>query len=346
MLDFKLRSLLKLNYKLFLDHMFIREGGFININKGKTFYDGSDMSLMLPDTNAHNFFTGMQIGQVWQSPFRQHVYESGVPLDGTRVTDPPIVASGLFINNSGIPFLENDPVHPHTIDYLNGRVIFENPLPLNSVIQGQFSTREVRIDFEHAFNQQFNDGFLESRFTTNPLTSNHITYPSGTAQPFPAVFIEVDGRNFDAYELGNRSAIIKDTLKLHIWALNDIQRDNIVDILTSQWRKSLPIIDFNMAPLPLSGIFNGISNEYVPYQKMLENRHLITTVGSGVPIRFTSYIDKVTSMNLPAAEEFERSMVTYEVHVYLNAPTTPLGHVFGPISTIPTIQDAGGFTGG
>ena len=116
-------------------------------------------------------------------------------------------------------------------------------------------------------------------------------------------------------------------------------RANIVDIITSQQRKVVPMIDFNKAPMPLSGIHNTLSPEYVPYQDMLRNNVLITTVGSGRPVRFLSYIDDTTCRNLMGAETYERAEIQCEVRTILNAPTTPLGHVFGPISNIPAIGD-------
>lgn len=338
-LEYKLRSLLKLNLKLFTDMQFLRESAFTTITSGSQFYDGSDMSVLLPDTEADNTFYGLSDGQVWQSAFRQWVYESGVPLDGTNVGTPPYIASGVYIQ--GAFRHTTDPVFGHTIDYINGRVIFNSPQPLTLQVNAAFSTREVRVDFEHAFNQQFQQGFLESKYTTNPLTSMQLIYPSGAAQPFPAIFIEVDERTFKAYELGNRSAIITDEVKFHIWALDDLQRDNIVDILTGQWRKTIPIVDFNIAPLPLSGIYNTLSPEYIPYQSLLKNNRVLTTVGSGIPVRYIANIDNVETRNMPSAEEFERATVTFYVTVYLNAPTTPFGYSFAPITTIPTIQDTG-----
>lgn len=336
-LEYKIRSLLKLNLKLFIDMHMLRESAFINVASGQLFYDGGDMSVLLPDTTADNTYFGLSDGQVWQSPFRQWVYESGVPLDGTNVSTPPVVASGVYVE--GAFRGTDDPQFGHTIDYIKGRIIFNSPQPLTLKVNAAYSARQVRVGFEHDFNQQADRGFLESKYYTNPLTSNQLVYPSGTAQPFPAVFIEVDDRELKAYELGNRSAIITDTVKFHIWAQDDLQRDNIVDIITSQWRKAIPIINFNRAPLPLSGIYNTLSPEYVPYQEMLRNNKLVTTIGSGVPVQYMAYIDDATAMNVPAAQEYERAIVTYQVKVYLNAPTTPLGHVFGAISTIPTIED-------
>jgi len=338
-LEYKLRSQLKLNYKLFVDMHMLRESAFVTIASGAQFYDGRSLSLLMADTTADDTLFGVSDGQVWQSPYRQWVYESGVPLDGTNVSTPPIVASGVYIE--GAFRLPNDPVFGHTIDYQQGRIIFNSPQSLELEIHADFSARDVRVGFEHDFNQQFNGSVLEMQYLTNPLTSMQLVYPSGKLQPFPAVFIEVDGRKLEAYELGNRSAMITDEVKFHVWALDDLTRDNIVDILTSQWRKSVPMVNWNVAPLPLSGIYNTLSPEYIAYQDLLRNNKTVTTVGSGHPVQFMSYIEDVDTQNLPAAEEYERALVTYQVKVFLNAPTTPLGHVFGPISTLPTIQDIG-----
>lgn len=318
----------------------LREGAYTTIASGSVFYDGSSLSLLLPDTSADDTLWNVSDGQVWQSPYRQWVYESGVPLDGTNLQDPPIVASGLLIE--GAYRAPDDPEYGHTIDFTNGRVIFNSPQPLDLQVHSEFSARDVRVGFEHDFNQQFSKGAIETQYFTNPMTSMQVVYPSGKIQPFPAIFIEVASRDFvGAYEIGNRSAIIEDTLNFHIWALDDMTKDNIVDILTGQWRKSLPTIDFNIAPLPLSGIYNTLSPEYIPYQDLLRNNYIETTVGSGTPIQFISYIEECDATNLPGVEEYERAMVTYRVRVYLNAPTTPLGHVFGPISSLPTITDPG-----
>jgi hypothetical protein len=335
-IDFKLKSLLKLNFKFFIDMHFLREGAFTNIASGTLFYDGSDMSVLLPDTEADDLLGGVTNGQVWQSAFRDWVYESGVPLDGTRVIAPPIFASGVFIEGA---FRHTSDVNfGHAIDYINGRIIFNQPQPLSLQVNAEFAAREVRTTFEHQFNQQYQTSVLETKFSSNPYASNQLVYPSGLLYPFPAVFLEVTDREFDAYELGNRSLIIKDTLRFHIWALDDMQRDNIIDILTSQMRKWVPIIDFNIAPLPLSGILNTLSPAYIPYQVLLRNNKVITTIGSGIPIRYGAYIDEVTASNVPAHELFERAVVDFKLSVYLNAPITPLGHMFGPISSVGPIQ--------
>jgi len=126
-LEFKLRSLLKLNFRLFEDTTFIRESAFSNVPSGTIFYDGSVQSLLQLDGNAHNTLGNVQPGQVWQSAFRQWVYESGVPLDGTNVNQSARQVSGVYVH--GALRGPGDPEFGHTVDYFNGRIIFNEPLP-------------------------------------------------------------------------------------------------------------------------------------------------------------------------------------------------------------------------
>ena len=107
-LEYKLRSLIKLNFKLFMDMHFLREGAYMNIASGAQFYDGSDMSVLLPDVAADEMFFGLTVGSVWQSPFRQWVYESGVALDGTNLQAPPMQVGGF---QKQFPESDGNPTH-------------------------------------------------------------------------------------------------------------------------------------------------------------------------------------------------------------------------------------------
>ncbi len=338
-LEYQQRTLLKLNYRLFIDMMMLRFGSFNNVQDGTSFYDGSDMSVMIPDTNSDRLFFGAgTVGRVWQSAFRQWVYEENIVIDSDYSNGTPLLPSGITVNGNIVA--ENDATFGYVVDYLNGRIIFNNAQDIDTTeVRGNFAYRDVRVDFEHSFNQQFRDGYLESKFMTNPGTSNNLIYPSGTAQPFPAIFIEIADHEQEPYEMGNRSLITINTIRFHIWTLDDLSKDNIIDILTSQGRKTLPIIDFNLAPLPLSGIFNAKSFEYITYQQLLTNNEVITTVGSGIPIKYLSYIEDVTARNLQSEEEYERAIVDYKVKTYLNAPTTPLGNFLGRVSETGRITD-------
>lgn len=333
--EFKIRSLLKLNLKNFLDMVFLREGAFTNIASGVLF-NGQDPSLLLPDADAPAEL-GLSFGQVYQSPFREWVHETNVPLDGTPIQISPTEVSGVYVQ--GAHRAPDDPVFGHVIDYFNGRVIFNSPQINVGPIQANYAFRHVRVGFENNFNQQFREGYLEHQIGTNPETSQHLVYPSGMFQPFPAVFIEADRRELTPYEMGNRSAVLHQEVKFHIWALDDLQRDDIIDIIDSQWRKTLPIVNFNIVPLPISGLYNTRSNEFIPYQNMLSNPVVVTTVGSGQAVQYLGFIDDSSTSNSLGEEEYERGEVKYEVSIYLNRPNTIL-----PNATAPIFPVQGGFS--
>lgn len=334
MANYKLRNLLKLNTKFLLEQEFLRDGLYSNIVSGQVFYTGEDMSVLLADTDAVNQFVSMSPGQIWQSAFRNWVYESGVRLNSNISLinkTPPFVCSGVYINNV---FKATSPTHPsydasykHTIDFINGRVIFDTALPLTTKVQADFAYKHVRVDFEYVLNNQIKYGVLQSKFTTNPLTPNQLVYPSGLAQPFPAVFIDVDNRTWDAYELGNRSLISHDTVRLNVWALDDMTRDNIVDIISYQMRKNIPGIDFNIAPLPLSGIFNTLSPEYVPYQTLLTNPRIYVPAVNDTrsAIQYTIHWEQADPANQDFYAEFERAVVIGVLRTQFIHPISPIG---------------------
>lgn len=337
---YKLRSLIKLNLKLLFDYEFLRDGNYTNVASGAQFYDGSVMSLLQPDTDAINYYSNYsQPGQIWQSAFRNWVYESGVVLNdspGVSNLTVPTRASGVYVYGTFRPSSPNHPDYDasfaHKIDFINGRIFFENPIATNAEVHADFSYKHIRIDFEDAFNRQRRDGYLESKYTTNPLTSHQLIYPSGTAQPFPAIFIEADSRSWEGYELGNRSLIAHDLVRCHVWTLDSMSRDNILDTLSYEMRKQIPLIDFNLAPLPLSGIFNEISPAYLAYQVMLTNPRVPYpgVPGSTVPtIGFTMTIDRADPSNIPPAmtesDSFERGLVQFETGIYGIAPISQIG---------------------
>jgi len=333
----KHRSLLKLNLKFFLDYEFLRDGRYTNVASGETAPDGSDMSVLLCDTSNDDYLANFADGQVWQSPFRNWVYESGIVLNqdiGIRDLVLPKVASGVYIGGTfkatSSAHESYDAAYSHHIDWINGRIIFDNALaPDESVTMAGFSYKHIRFDFEDAFNRELREGYLESEYATNPLTSHNLIYPSGGLQPFPVVFIETRGRKWKPFEMGNRSLIAKDRIVNHVWTNNSMDRDDIVDIISYQDHKSLPLVDFNFAPLPLSGILNELSPSYIPYQNLLKNPTLSGIVGTlngtATAVGYVCYIVETEIINDPPFQQFERARVEFVIQTYMYHPTSTLG---------------------
>jgi hypothetical protein len=338
----KLRYISKLSLRFFLEQELLRDGQYDVITSGTQFYDGSDMSVLVPDTSAQVLaeLGGVQAGQVWQSAFKNWVYENPPALNPSVILrNWPTAhrASGVYID--GAFRLENDAVYPHHIDYLNGRIIFDSPLPLDTRVHGDFTYKTVKVMSLREFNNQLKFGVLEQQYTTNPLTAGQLIYPSGTTRisPLPIIFIEDMGRTYGSYQIGDRSLIANDEMVCEIWTLDEGSRDNLIDLVAYQHRKSYPIINYNVAPLPLSGLRNELSPAYVPYISLAQNEPLpadkvpefsgINSVAFRGFIEDTEVLDLDSFFNETTTQQdvFERAVVRMVVQTYPIMPVTPFG---------------------
>ncbi|MEE8114739.1 MAG: hypothetical protein V3T23_10330, partial [Nitrososphaerales archaeon] len=299
----KLRFLMKHSWREFLDAELLRDGNYDVITSGQQFYDGQDLSVLVPDTGEEVLAEGGYVaGQVWQSLFGNWVYQNPPALNPSVVLNhwpTAFRASGVYID--GAFRLENDPIYPHSVDHLNGRIIFDAALPLGTTVHADFTYKTVRILSLREFNNQLSQGILEQQYKTNPFSAGHMVYPSGTNRvyPLPIIFVENMGRTFSNYQLGDRSLVCKDELVCEIWALDESTRDNLIDLVSYQQRKSFPIINYNMAPFPLSGIKNELSPAYVPYISLAQNEPLPGPAFSGVnPIAYRGFIEETEVADL------------------------------------------------
>jgi hypothetical protein len=335
---FKPRFLLKHSWREFLDAELLRDGCYDIVTSGTQFYDGSDMSLLVPDTAQEILAEGgYQPGQVWQSLFRNWIYQNPPALNPSvilRHWPTAFRASGVYID--GAFRLENDAVYPHSIDYINGRIIFDSPLPLDTTVHGEFSYKNVQILNLRQFNNQLREGALEAQYKSNPFTAGQLIYPSGSTRviPLPIIFTENVRRTHSNYQLGDRSLVLTDELKCEIWALDESTRDNLIDLVSLQARKSFPVINYNIAPFPLSGLKNELSPDYVPYSSLALNQPLPGPAFSGInPVAFRGFIQETELVDLDSffsdattqQDVFERAVVRLSVQIHAIMPTTPFG---------------------
>ena len=334
----KLRHICKRSWRFFLEQELLRDGNYDVITSGTLFYDGSDMSKLVPDTEDEVLAEiGAMPGQIWQSAFKNWVYENPPALNPSvvlREWPTAFRASGIYVD--GAFRLEDDPVYPHHIDYLNGRIIFDVPQSLDLQVHADFTYKTVKITTLKEFNNQLRFGVLEQQWTTNPETANQLIYPSGSTKssPLPIIFIEDMGRTYGEYQLGDRSLIARDELVHEIWALDEGTRDNLIDLVSFQQRKSFPIINYNIVPEPLSGLLNELSPAFVPYISLAQNEPLPGPAFSGLnPVAFRGFIEDTEVVDLDTfftdsttqQDVFERATVRMVVETYPIMPTTPFG---------------------
>lgn len=303
---------------MLLDRVFLKDGHFTNVDRGDT-VGGTDVSQLVLDS-AESGYAGLQF---WQSPYQEWVYESGITMNEAPMIsglDVPNRASGVYINGtfyaqgpsavSGITFY---------IDYINGRVAFDSELPEDTVIQADYAYRHFRIAMANKYTVPEIQYYTDHELKDNPWSNNNISYPTGSDRlgPMPAVFIELGDGSSEAYEVGNLSKIKRQTVYFHVYAQNDMERDTAMDLLDTRWRMMIPMVDFNYAPLPLSGLINTLSPAYMPLTDLQQN---IQYQGQN-PISKHFEFEDINTLSVNPLSNLERGVVEAQIKIYNIAPT-------------------------
>jgi len=108
------KSLVKQNLELWLNDLFLRDGLYRNISVGQIDFYSNDLSLMVP---AESIEPDIEFAdnRVFQSPFKNWVYESGTGSPSSGVL-PPLVALGVTVNSTFFPS-STVGAFSHKIDY-------------------------------------------------------------------------------------------------------------------------------------------------------------------------------------------------------------------------------------
>lgn len=248
------KALTKVNLEIWLNHIFIQDGFYNNISVGETDFYGNDLSLMSNSTDDPTFSIP---GQTWQSSFKEWVHESGV--SSTEAGYPaPIIASGVWVDGTFYPryshMIGYDPAFAHTIDYRNGRVIFNTPISTSSVVQASFSYKDISVDFADEFEGENRPLLVETSLKDNPWQTGVERYPSYNSRTLPLVLIDMRSTESEGYELGNGTEILNMRGFLHIWARDNFMKDMIEDAILERQRSVILGVNFNTTPFPLDSV--------------------------------------------------------------------------------------------
>ncbi len=297
------KSLLESNLQFWLENKFLTEGLYRSINTGQVDFYGRDTSLLISITDDETF----QDGQVWQSAFKNWVYESGIVPTQSGLA-PPISVSGVTVGGTFFPDTTVGPFQ-HFVDFPNGRIIFISPIPLGSQVQATFSYKEVTVDFAESFDNERMDLLIETAIKDNPQQSGVQVYPTKDNRTLPAVWIDVLRRKNDGYELGSKSLVSDFFGVLHVWARDRWLRNIVEDILNAAHRDVLLGIDFNKAPFPLLSkgrrnpawtTYSDFANQWSPF------------------FWRRIYLDEIGAKKDKPLFEVERTRVTFQARIYPN----------------------------
>jgi hypothetical protein len=301
-----IRALVRSNLQFWLEDTLLREGLYVNVNNPQTDIYGNDISLLIPINNDPTYPSGT----VFQSAFKNWVYESGITVTESGLL-PPIVCSGVTVGGT---FRAHDSGHPnfsaahvHTIDFPNGRVIFSNPQ--SSPVNASFAYKVVTVDHADSFENENRPLLIETAYKDNPLQTGVQIYPSAQSRTLPAIWIEMGDRSSNGYELGSSSLIASYRGVLHIWSRDNFTSDLVEDILAKAQHSVIIGIDFNRASYPLNE-YGDKEPSFTSYDEMADIYH---------SLRWRRiYLDEVKTRQQPSLYEVQRTRVDFLVRIYPN----------------------------
>lgn len=221
-----------------LDWGLLEKGNYFNTTKGELSPDGNDYSLLQVSNNS-NF----ESGRAWDGFRPNWVWQSGiVPPEGM---EPPIVGndnehpgiSGVYVNDT---FYASDTTgaYSHYVDYYNGRVVFDNPIPTGSKVQAEYSYKYISVIYANSL-----PWIREVRYKSL-LGEHDDILPSEMTINLPCIAIEVSNRKTTPFALGGHQSLHTDIL-LHCVAENEYTRNQLLDIITSQSDQILTLFSTN-----------------------------------------------------------------------------------------------------
>ena len=242
--DSTLNNEIQDNMVEFFDWALLKKGNYFNVTVGETAPNGYDYSkLRLSSDERYTTGTcweGVRSNWVWQSG----VNYSPAPLVGTNNAKPGI--SGIYVDDTFYPSTTAG-AYAHHVDYFNGRVLFDSPVPTGSKIQVEHSYRWINVVDANSVpwlrEVQYRSYDVNGEFFQ--ASKGDWDMPPEARLQLPAIAIEiVPRRSVTGFQLGGGSYVNTDVL-FHCLAEDEITRNKLVDIVSLQNDKTFYAFDSN-----------------------------------------------------------------------------------------------------
>jgi hypothetical protein len=268
--DTTLNNEIQDNIVEFLDWALLEKGNYFNVHLNELSpSSGNYSNLKLSNNSSYSN------GRSWEGFRKNWVWQSGIsysppPIVGTNHNKPGI--SGVYVNNSFYPS-DASGQYSHKVDYYNGRVIFNNPIPTGSKVQVEYSYKYINVIYANSL-----PWLREIQYRTLDLTNNtsEFTLPAESRIQLPAIAIEiVPRRNLRGYQLGGGQWVDTDVL-FHCIAEDEFTRNKLVDIISLQNDKKVYMFDSNAiaksSEFPLDSFGCPVSGA-LRYPELIEKYH-------------------------------------------------------------------------
>jgi len=249
---YTLTDQLNRNLKFFIDWNLLNNGayGIFQLNDASWYDEDESQLRSVPDERYKQ-------GSVWEGAGREWVWESGVSFASGAIN--PFRVSGVYIENVFYPTTSTG-INRHHVDYLNGRIIFDEPKNSNDLIQVEYTRRGVHVgfaddrDFRLMMLNAIEDFLTESLPSGIPVREHQLWLPS--------IFIEVQTGEQRGLQLGGGQIKTRNVV-FHIFSDNPQYRNLLMDWLDYQSRSTFWMADLNAITFPFDSfgdIVSGVTN--------------------------------------------------------------------------------------
>jgi hypothetical protein len=242
-------ELIEDNLISYIDWCFLELGAFFNVTIPSSGAYGGNRER-LRNVNDPRYSNG----QVWESYRQNWVWQSGLK----QINEQPISISGIYVNSSFLPRGSG-----YSINYKNGQIVFDNPIPTNSVVRLEYSHKWIDVVGANDvpwFKSGHTNSFRvdDSAFLANSGIWNEL---ADTRLQLPVVAVEVVDKSYAGYQLGGGQWSNNQVI-LHILAENSQTAKRISSILSEQNESTIfafdpdMIAENNRYPLDYNGDLN------------------------------------------------------------------------------------------
>ena len=233
----QLTNQLETNLKTYLDWGLLEVGGFNNVTSVSSgAYGGSFDTLRPVDDEAY------VDGQVWETARKDWVWETGLTY-----SESPITISGVYIAST--LYTTGDATYAHHYNYPLGRVVFDTAISTASVVELNYSYRDVQVyvaDDVSWWDELQYDSMRIDDDTFDDFGSGNWQILSNHRVQMPAVIIEAAARrSFKPYEMGTVGNYVYQDVLFHIVSQNRWWRNQLMDIISLEKDRTIWLYDFN-----------------------------------------------------------------------------------------------------
>lgn len=221
-----LLNIVEANFKSYFDWAFLDLGAWFDAEIGEyTINSSSVQQAQLIPVADESYIDG----QVWQGIRKDWVYEKDC-----HPTQQPIQISGLFIDGTFSPYSAGN----FTINYPEGRVIFDSPIDIASQVLMEYSYRGIQV-YRASDAPWFSELQYGSFNNANPdiqrREDGDWSIAGSHRIQLPAIVIDPISRsNSTPYEIGSKHLVISQDVGFYVLAETKNERNKILDILRLQ----------------------------------------------------------------------------------------------------------------